>query len=476
MVILIHQKDKIGNANMKESIEFRGNWWLPDNPEKQLPGTLTFSQEKGGFLDLVGVFDTKETERVSQPKIILGINQQGKRYSLHNCHYNSWTYPISGLGRAVYRVTFIFEGVHFNAENEIKFHQICGNFTDQDAWVDTSGFTLEMQSKEGEPYNAIVQYTKPENRFLNISDGFEVGLGFSSKGPNWSAIQTEVTISQESYLIIKSLNGEVPFSEIYSLLDNFSDLLQIAAQRISYPIRIFGVTEANSESSESGKTNYSEVNIYFHPIEPYVDRKPKFPLDMLFTFNDLREDNIKQWFYSCRNHQTELKLYRTLFYSDRLFIETRFLNISQALESLHSNIFENQFFSTEDFRIQRDRVLNTVPEDLYDWAKGAINNANYKRFKEKIRELLDSKKVLFKKAIMNNEQFSKRVRDTRNEFVHHRELKNTFRDKEELYSAIVLLTYLFESFILDFIGFPQKQLEEIYKKRIDRYLSRWETL
>jgi hypothetical protein len=36
-----------------DSIEYRGFWWLPDNPEKTVAGFLTFSQQKGGTLELI---------------------------------------------------------------------------------------------------------------------------------------------------------------------------------------------------------------------------------------------------------------------------------------------------------------------------------------------------------------------------------------------------------------------------------------
>jgi hypothetical protein len=39
-----------------ESSEYRGIWWIPDNQQRTLHGTLIFSQGSGGVLELDGWF------------------------------------------------------------------------------------------------------------------------------------------------------------------------------------------------------------------------------------------------------------------------------------------------------------------------------------------------------------------------------------------------------------------------------------
>src|SRR3990170_3176955 len=129
---------------MLERVEIKGLWWLPENPDKQLPGTLTFSQEEGAYLELVGVFEDRLTDhKIESPKLILGISQSGKQITLHKCQYARGIIPVFGLGGATYRAQFVFEGVHFNSEADIRFHNLCANYTDLDAWVDVYGFTID---------------------------------------------------------------------------------------------------------------------------------------------------------------------------------------------------------------------------------------------------------------------------------------------------------------------------------------------
>jgi len=344
-----------------------------------------------------------------------------------------------------------------------------------DAWVDIFGFTIEYASEE-DKYKAIVEYKKPEDQFVQLSDEYEIGIGFSSHGPNWAIIQTEVKITQRAYLIAKSKKGDVSFEELFNLLNRFTYLHQIGVQRITYPVAVFGFTGANAEKIEGGKKHYPEVKIYFHPIEAHIERRAMLPQEMLFTYKNLDNTHIENWFNSFDKYATVIHLYRSLFYSNRLFIDTQFLNMAQALESLYSVLFENLYLSKEEFTERRDKVLDAIPEDLHKWVENALNNANIKRFRLKIFELLENKSHLFLKCIADNDEFAKRVRDTRNEFVHHNEQMLSFRGGEELASAIYLMRYLFEAYILEIIGFSDESVKKIYKARIDKYLSRWEKL
>jgi hypothetical protein len=459
---------------MQNPIEIKGYWWLPDAIQNKLPGTLTFSQEDGAFLEIIGVFGTERTTRIEKPIIILGITQQGKPITLYKCFYNQWTYPLIGLGGGKYRVYTIFEGVQFDSEDKIKFHQLCGSYTDLDAWVGIYGFTIERDNTDGKFISKII-YEKPTSQFFDVGDIFEVGVGFSSHGPNQSIIQTEVQISQRAYLVIKSKSGDISFNDLFMQLNVFSYLLQVAVQRVPYPVSIFGFSHENSQDQDCKEPYFPEINIYYQPIEAKVNQKEKLPQEMLYIFKDLDAEQITAWFGSFDKYQTVIHLYRSLFYSNRLFIETRFLNIAQALESLHSILFENQYLSHEKFIEQKEKVLKVVPSELIEWIETALNSANYKRFSLKIFELLNKKKIFLDQCIDDMELFAKRVRDTRNEFVHHNKLKWTFQ-KAELPSAINLLTMLFETYLLEIIGFSDEKTQELLKPKIQAHLTGWKHL
>ncbi len=69
-----------------EEFEHNGIWWLPQNPQAKISGTLNFHPGDGATLHLIGSFKgLKELNLLSHHSIILGITTQGKRITLHDC-------------------------------------------------------------------------------------------------------------------------------------------------------------------------------------------------------------------------------------------------------------------------------------------------------------------------------------------------------------------------------------------------------
>ncbi|WP_416366253.1 hypothetical protein [Sphingomonas aerolata] len=42
--------------SLDDSFSFEGFWWLPNKPDEHIAGTLSFSQESGALLQLLGIF------------------------------------------------------------------------------------------------------------------------------------------------------------------------------------------------------------------------------------------------------------------------------------------------------------------------------------------------------------------------------------------------------------------------------------
>ena len=71
---------------MIKEFEYKGIWWLPDNPEKRISGTLRFTPNEGAILDLIGSFkDIKNINKTLEPEIVLGISSNGKNITLYKC-------------------------------------------------------------------------------------------------------------------------------------------------------------------------------------------------------------------------------------------------------------------------------------------------------------------------------------------------------------------------------------------------------
>ena len=70
---------------MMESFDFKGFWWLSNNPSEKLSGICSFTPSEGGELELIGDFSNlAEGNDSDQPLLILGTTLKGE-ITLYNC-------------------------------------------------------------------------------------------------------------------------------------------------------------------------------------------------------------------------------------------------------------------------------------------------------------------------------------------------------------------------------------------------------
>ena len=457
-------------GNMNETFEIFGYWWTPENEENQEPGILYFSQDEGIVLELFSKEHLPLPIDLGEINIILGISEDGKEISLYKCFVkNKKSNLFHGLSKTVYHAHILFIGVHFFTVDDIKFSTLSGSFSNLRGWVNISGFKNEYSFEDYDFTRSTTHYFKPETKLIKLTEKVNAAVGLSYFESNQITISSTIKSMEETpEVLISCSEGELSFFSLNKYLNSFADLLQLASQRKVYALKIFGVSERKEPKGENRKIR---VSIFYQPIEPFKQLRTQTPSDYLFLYKDLNEQMIINWFEKNDDFSTELNLYQTLFYTDRLFIETRFTNIVTALESLHSQLFDNIFMDSNQFIKQRDEVIESAPKEYEDWlSKDIFSNANYKRFRQKILELLECKGTLFSGLIEDKEAFARATRDTRNELIHQSEQSNSF-PKEDRIWAIFILRYVFEAYILELIGFSQEKISQMYTMRIKQYLT-----
>jgi len=454
---------------MKESIKFKGIWWLPENENQKIHGTLSFSQETGIFLETSDIFDLEKFAQFQSHPIILGISQNGKKITLSNCQYSKGNINYRGFGSSILRSQFMFSGVHFFEELQIRFYKLSVSCTDLDVFVDTNGFDIQDEVVD-EKLIVRIKYEKPNSKKVKINDQFEVGVGFSFSGPNRSIVQSEISMQQQTYLIVRSINEEIPFKEIFRIINEFINLLQLATQRLPYFIKVIGYF------NQANDNHLNPIEVYFQPIESIKSKKSIIPQELLFSYNDLTDKQIVNWFKIYPKYQNAIHLYSSLFFEERLFIETRFINIVQALEVLYNSKFGSKVLKEHEFKRKILLVLNYLPDDMKGWVNGVMSNSNYVPLKPKIKNLLTQKSDFLEGLINDFDDFSSKVRDTRNEFIHQTKHKKTFHNKDELVISIMILTFLFEIYLLELVGFSDKKTMGLVKAKNQSLITGWKHL
>lgn len=452
---------------MKQSIEIKGTWWFSEFESDQVSGVLTFSQETGAVLEVFEAFPSLVSYNESENEVILGITVDGRQVSLHGCS--------TAFGLSKIWIQRVFVGAHFKQLKDARFTKLHGCYTDLDSWVDTSGFEFGYKRADANHFEVNLSYQRPRGHLFDIGDGFRVGVNFSSYVHGPTLVPREVRISQEAYLVAEHFSSDVLFEELFDRMMRMVYLQQMGVQRLTYPLKLTGYTKQNAQLQIDGQAYYPEVEIFYQPIESIKHRDDVHHHDMLFGFRDLEEKHILNWCNSFPKLKTMLHLYRSLLYTERMFVDTKFLHIVQALESLHDLLLTGYRFDDNEFQHRKSKVLSLIEApELRDWVEKALGRANYKSLGERITELIKGKQELFSNVVTDVELFVALVVKTRNKLTHPSNKKNkTFSFGDELTGATRLLTYLFEAYMLDEIGFPEPKIAEIYKRHTSRFLGRW---
>ena len=122
---------------MNERVQFQGMWWLPDDPDIQVPGTLTFDPDQGATLELLGSFkkNLKELGTYPRPKQMLGSTSDGKFITLQDCFETRTRMAMPGMTTANFHADMVLVGAHFEEESEVAFKKLSVEYLHLDEWA-----------------------------------------------------------------------------------------------------------------------------------------------------------------------------------------------------------------------------------------------------------------------------------------------------------------------------------------------------
>lgn len=168
-----------------ESFEYKGEWWLPEDPSNKLSGTLKVTPERI-ILDLFGAFNSVfDNTRSDNYEIILGELYKGKDITLYQNQLKKLQENLPGDKRvSELSVRYVFVGEHFEKKDEINFSSMSFNFTHLENWLahnpikskhifeEDKGNELREYQMSFKPSKKIVLNIEQINSELTIADAW----------------------------------------------------------------------------------------------------------------------------------------------------------------------------------------------------------------------------------------------------------------------------------------------------------------
>ena len=435
------------SLSFQDSFSHDGFWWLPTNPDEQIGGTLTFSQQDGAILQLLGMFGgiigmmKDRDERIT----IHGITKDGKQITLFNAFVKNSQILAPGIANELYRAHLICVGQHMGAEDDAIFDKSFCRFERLEDWLVISPFTQEW---EFDPPKLNLRVDKGQSEELTAFGDYKIGK--SSNMNTGGSDRTEFTVKVQSFLYCETVEPK-PLAEHFRVANRLQELASLCTGHFLPMTHL----HLRVEGTETKDRPPKEVEVFAQMQHPEAGSRPKHE-HPLFAVRELLNANdraIENWFNQYETLSPAINLFFAVTGERQMFVNVQFLLAIQALEVFHRRTTPGTLMPKGEFKKLRQRLVEAIPTDIapdmIEKLKGAYNFANEPSLMQRLQAILALVNEDFGEVVPGfADRFARKVVDTRNYNTHFTaKLETKSMDGGEMYWAtrriIMLLTYLF---------------------------------
>lgn len=433
--------------SFQDSFSHEGFWWLPDNPDERVSGTLSFSQEDGPSLELLGVFggflafNKEMDERIT----IHGLTKKGKKVTLLDAFVTNRQMNMPGIMNEKYRPHLVCIGHHMAEKNDAIFDKSFFRFERLEEWLGSQPFKQDWLF---DPPRLNLFVDKGQAEQLTAFGDFKIGR--SSNLNTGGSGRTAFSVKVLSFLDCET-TGPVPLEDHFQVANRLQELASLCTGHYlpmtHLSLRVHG-TAMEGRPPE-------EVEVFAQMQHPEAGSRPQHE-HPLFSARELLAANeraVENWFKQYETLSPAIDLFFAVTGEKRMFTNIRFLLAIQALEVFHRRTKKGGLMAKADYRKLRKQLVAAIPRgiapEMSEKLEGLYNFANEPSLMQRLEAILASVNEDFGEIVPGfTDRFARRVVDTRNYNTHFTAtLEAKAMDGADMWWAsrriIMLLTYLF---------------------------------
>ena len=450
---------------IKEEFKRSGYFWLPSEPDEQLPGTLSISDGGHIELEVIGRFENRVEVLLNadlQPiKRIVGHIEKNECVTLDDCQYK--TLPLSlmgGISKSIIRVGKAFTGIRYDEGESPVFNALTFSVEGIDEWVGISGISAEWHFEESA---ATISYQCPEDISINLDNGMRLLITFHWTPPGAPLIK-EAKISQKTYFQLVS-EEERELKEFTSVAHKITTFLCFAIDKTVSLDSMSATTDNLRQDLGEGQTRLVPVNIYYSSL-PYSKDEPEIHQhDMLLGFAKIQSDvekKIKNWIGAYEETYPAFDLYFSAKRDEQRYLDEKFLTLTRGLEAYHKRKFDEKRMDDAKFGELVENIVNQCLEEHRKWLNGVLKHANKVSLRKRLKDIIEP----FKEVIGNGAKRGKligRIVDERNGLTHANPDFNlkTADEVKDLWPLYLKTELIFQLLLLWSIGFSLEDINSI---------------
>lgn len=329
---------------MKDKIEIKGYWFLPDNPKNQIAGILNYLPNERITLELIGSFQdpidflkSNEKDKMREVDIVLGESSDSRKITLINCRSSqSFNYSCS-FSMQVFNIQFVLRGMHVNDYKQEIFNSITLRLPQLTKWVNNYRLKYSIPFKSEVAHGFSLGYNLDESNIINaeLDDSVQMKIEYVCYPPS-DTYQEQIKVTQV-YQLSFNTKDNWPFHKLLRLGNKFCDFLSLAT---FYSIDYNKITFRSPvifQELNNGRKIFHPIDFYF--IQDNIPVQKASSSDYLFDHNIISsafEDIMRAWY---KLDQTMVPILQHLIDSIQpktYFSKADFLVVIQALEGFHT--------------------------------------------------------------------------------------------------------------------------------------------
>jgi hypothetical protein len=449
---------------LDDPYEVEGIWYPSFSIKKRRPtgkdrrhhGKLTYSPSNGALLQLyhddvsLNWFDN----------MIYGGEEDSSWYDKITCLGIS---QHSGTNKStIFRVGSVFRGFHLPDPKDNNILELDFSIKHLNQWLRKTGFKFNRNTKKN---SFTVRYKGNSGRWLKLNNLFDFKISTSAWLPHEVKDYGKIETREHVIFHLRGRN-DVPhkYSDFIYIMEPILDFFTLASLDCANPFNISVTGDFGYIDGLGGTKVPASATVSLSPIamsnQWFEAQKPYF----LFCEEDLEKSlqyYLKNWLKKYQLVYTPFSLYKSAIYSEKN-IETKFLLLSQAVESYHRRFRKGYYISESDFRSEVLKPLyKAIPVQLDRSFKQSLKKRleyGYEySLRKRIKDLIDENRNILQRYFQVPGNLASKIVDTRNHLTHFDKANHGTRSNS-LGFYITILKKLFELSLLREIGFEQDKI------------------
>ncbi len=453
-----------------ELLTYTGIWWLPDQDNDTVAGTLTISFEEGFRLELIGRFgQIDEAFAINTIKTypkILGMTKEGQQITLCDCLESRFHLESHGAGIfASQQISIrgaIYIGCHFLEPDDPRFYKVDVQYSYLQEWAD-----LFKPQVSFTPGKFELTYTYPQKKHVTLSAGsISLVTTFNSHQNS-----SQVSLSQTVHIEFEMQDALTLKEWLSRYIGPVQDFLSLATQRPNAIESISAYVAESKVDTTSSTAKEKPIQIIFPKY--FTEKKPGetiHPHNMLFAYGDIEVDFseiMKKWLAVSDELSTVCNLFFGVMYNRNLYQENRFLNIAQAAETYHRRRFKKDVQGDEHIR-RLAAILASAPEEYRGWLEKKLMYSHEPTLNQRLNDLIREVDKVIRPLLGKKDSFMRKVVDTRNFLTHFDlSLENKAAKGEALFVLTQTLSLLVQACFLHELGLSDERCIEFFRRSSD---------